>query len=180
MKKYVILILTVILAFALCSCGKRVEEEPQNVEEVKPSFNIRYCEWIVPGNEGIYDTKNSILQKDLVTAGTASCELSVSEELKQQIYEKAKALDIMSIAKDMTSENLAKGNMLYGVEPCREYEIILYIDGAEYKITGDDTAEYYSGDKEAKHFWEFRTYMHELVWQSEEFKNLPDAVGGYE
>ena len=179
MKKYVILILTVILAFALCSCGKPVEEKPQS-EEPAHSFDIRYCEWIVPGNEGIYDTKNGILQKDLVTAGTASCELSVSEEIKQQIYDKAVNLDIMSITKNMTSENLAKGNMLYGVEPCREYEIILYIDGVEYKITGDDTAEYYSGDKEAKHFWEFRTYMHELLWQSEEFKNLPDAVGGYE
>ncbi len=191
MKKSILILLTIIMTFAFVACGEK--EEPQNAQETTQEaspeqpqdeepldFDIRYCEWYIEGNEGIYDTKNGIIQKDLVTAGVARCEFSASAELKKQIYDKAMELDILSIKKDMTSDNLAKDNMPLYCIPCQEYEITLYIDGAEHKITGDFTAEHYKDDDEAMRFWEFRTYMHELLWNSEEFKSLPPAEGGYD
>ncbi|GAB2045852.1 hypothetical protein AGATL06_23510 [Agathobaculum sp. TL06] len=164
-----------------CGAGREATALP---EQLPADFAVRFVKWTDADAPNIYDTGEKLLQKDLVDPDgprTAQAALTVSDEILQAIYAKARdcALDRLTEEK-LTSENLTVLGDGVRMTPLTEYEITLTADGQTYTVTGDATArEYTEQNGRAAQFWEFVQYMNELLLTSPEYQALPEPRGGY-
>ena len=150
-------------------------------EEAPDDFAISFSFWINPNQPNIYDTYQKIIQKDLVTDGTASADLTVTGTTLNDIYRKIKALELDEITEAMVSANLTTSDLQVNITPCTEYKVTFTVRGAEYTVTGDDTAWHYKdGNSSAGRFCLFVEFMKDICRNSEEYMALPDAKGLYQ
>lgn len=148
--------------------------------EMPDDFAIKFSSSYLA--EEFYDTYTGTIQKDLIENGTVSANFIPSEEILKEIYAKVLEYQICAIDRKMTNDVLADENGLqYGVTPNFNYEITITANENTYMIRGDDTASGYTNtDTEAKNFMDFVSFMRKTVYDTPEYQNLPDAVGGYE
>lgn len=165
------------------NAGEPTHSEDNKVDlpkEIPNDFAIRFSSKYY--GEEIYDTYTGTLQKDLVQNGTATARLTPTEETLKEIYAKVLEYRICSVDREMTNDELAdKDGLQFGVSPSFDYEIKITLDGNTYIIRGDDTAMGYTDtDADAKNFISFVGFMKKTLRDDPEYKNLPDAVGGYD
>lgn len=175
MKKMMIWSVLLVLLFSMTACKPQGEEMPVSMPQ---DFAI-YFRWGIGVNE--YDTYNGKLTKDLISAGSAETKLTVSQETLQEIYSQLLENDIILIGQYMSSENLhGWWEGYFDQTPCATYQIRFHINGKEYKVEGDETAYAYVEKRDtARRFCAFVDYMKELATNTEEYKSLPEAEGGY-
>ena len=150
------------------------------ISEIPEDFSIRFI-WGVMANN-IFDTGKGEIQKDLVTAGTATAEFEPSEEMLTEIYNQICHLEITAIERPMTADALKarSSDIGYAIIPLTTYEITITMNGVNYHIIGDETAKYFQEEADAVHFMEFVEYLKQLVTALPEYQALPEAVGAYE
>ena len=148
--------------------------------EMPKDFAIRFSSKYMA--EEIYDTYTGTLQKDLVENGTANANFVPSEETLKAIYSKVLEYQICSIDRKMTNDVLAdKDGLQFSVSTNYTYEIKITANGNTYIIRGDDTAQGFKNtDNDAQNFVGFIGFMRSVLYETPEYKNLPDAVGGYD
>ncbi len=141
-------------------------------------FNISFS-WGV-GCKNAYDTYHGKITKDLVSAGTETKDLFVTKNDRAKIYTKLMECDILSITEDITAENLVTDDeYMFYVKPMVRYRITVTVNGSEYYVVGDETAERYPQVERAANFVKFVKFVRELARSTPEFQAMPEAVGGY-
>ena len=148
--------------------------------EMPKDFAIRFSSKYIA--EEIYDTYTGTIQKDLIENGTATANFVPSEDTLKAIYAKVLEYQIYSIDRKMTNDVLAdKDGLQFNVSTNYTYEIKITANGNTYIIRGDDTAQGFKDiNNDAQNFVSFIGFMRSVLYETPEYKNLPDAVGGYE
>ena len=156
--------------------GGEIELPTEMPKDFAIKFSSRYMA------EEFYDTYTGTIQKDLVENGTANANFVPSEETLKAIYSKVLEYQICSIDRKMTNDVLAdKDGLQFNVSPNHTYEIKITANGNTYIIRGDDTAQgFMNTDNDAQNFVSFIGFMRSILYETPEYKNLPDAVGGYD
>ena len=147
--------------------------------EMPKDFAIKFSSKYMA--EEFYDTYTGTIQKDLVENGTATANFAPNEGTLKTIYSKVLEYEICSIDRKMTNDVLAdKEGLQFSVSPNHTYEIKITANGNTYIIRGDDTAQGFKNtDNDAQGFVNFIGFMKSVLYETPEYKNLPDAVGGY-
>jgi hypothetical protein len=181
------------LPVLLTGCGSKVgaplQEAPADSgieagglpQEAPADFAICFSYWFDSNRANIYDTYNKIIQKDLVLNGTADADLTVTSKTLNAIYREITELEVYKINEAMISSNLSTSDVRIDVLPNTEYKISFTINGTSFTVTGDATAwEYRDENASAAHFCAFADYMRDVYLNTEEYKALPEAEGGYD
>jgi hypothetical protein len=151
------------------------------IEKAPVDFAISFSFWFEPERACIYDTYNKTLQKDLVLDGTASADLAVTDETLNAIYQQIMELEVYEITEAMVSANLTTSDVMQSVSPNTEYKVTFTMNGTTYTVTGDASAwGYIDENASADHFCQFADFMRDLYWNTEAYKSLPEAEGGYD
>ena len=147
--------------------------------EMPKDFAIKFSSKYMA--EEFYDTYTGTIQKDLVENGTATANCAPSEDTLKAIYAKVLEYQIYSIDRKMTNDVLTdKDGLQFSVSQNHTYEIKITANGNTYIIRGDDTAQGFKNtDNDAQGFVNFIGFMRSVLYETPEYKNLPDAVGGY-
>lgn len=170
MKRTAAILMCVTLL--LSGCADNTVELPPT----RPDDFAVYYQWGY-SHTNFIDTYEGKIGKDLIAAGSAESELNVSEEMLDEIYALILEYDIASIKTEMTSENLANlWESRYDMIPCASYNIRFRVNGTEFTVTGDETAE---GYKKGENFCAFVDEMSQLVRSTPEYLAFPEAEGGY-
>lgn len=132
------------------------------------------------GAKNIADTYKGSFEKDLISAGTAKARLNFTPDEMKQIYERMQTIDILSYPSIYSPpyEDNPKPGLIRIVEPHMTYDLRLNINGNIKEISwvdknGSETAN-------AKELRKLYNYIIELIESKEEYKRMPEAVGGYE
>ena len=154
--------------------------ETDQSSAIPQDFAIRFSSRYVA--EEIYDTYTGTIQKDLIANGTAMAAFVPSQETLEAIYGAVMEYQICSIDRKLTNDVLAdKDGPQFNMNPNRSYEITITADGRTYTIRGDDTAQGFTAtDQDARYFVSFIGFMKSVLYETPEYKKLPDAVGSYE
>ncbi len=176
MKKIYLTIAAFLLM--LTSCGHIDNERPYTPDD----FEIYFAHWIGEEQKNIIDTYNSVIQKDLVTDGVASCGFIPTDEELNRLYCMTLEFDLNEIDIVLDSEHLTENSEeLVEVSPKTYYELKYTANGKTHTIKGDATMDaYIKSNKKADNFRNFIIEINKFVIETDEYKSLPEANGGYE
>ena len=168
-------IMNLIFGGSVPNDGGEIELPTEMPKDFAIKFSSKYMA------EEFYDTYTGTIQKDLVENGTATANFAPNEGTLKTIYSKVLEYEICSIDRKMTNDVLAdKEGLQFSVSPNHTYEIKITANGNTYIIRGDDTAQGFKNtDNDAQGFVNFIGFMRSVLYETPEYKNLPDAVGGY-
>ena len=178
MKKFVCLSLVVLLL--LSGCSKPIEPKiiPHTIDlpPERPEDFAIYFEWGY-SSDNFFDTYEGKIGKDLIINGSAESEMSVGTETLDRIYAGLRHYDIASINFELNSHNCAApGESIGYMTPCGHYVVRFRVDGKEYEVRADDTAEGYECTTA---FFSFVKLMKEEIYATPEYQAFPKAEGGY-
>ena len=183
-----VLILLICLLLSSCKTDEPAPEpqEPKEsladiLSEMPEDFEIRFEGYFRQDQRNIMDTRTGLLQKDLIQNGVITGEFTPSETWKKEIYEKILDSGVLEIDKDMVSANLTTTDEEIEIEPNQWFRIECWMNKEHYLITGDWTAFEYAGENDqAEAFKEVVGFLQQKMWNLKEWKELPEAEGGYE
>jgi hypothetical protein len=121
------------------------------------------------------NTFKGTVTKDLISDGTATANVSLTDEEMILIYEQMKQ-NRMTKEKKLIPEPV--DGSICMIEPYEEDEWEIILDGET--ITQSISGEYCDPTKDAKQLLALRDFVFSKIKSKEEYKNLPDAHGGYE
>lgn len=183
-------VLAVVLAFALlltgCASNLKLTKEPGSVPLISLSekslnnkdgflsetneengFIFKY------GIEGknVLNTFEGTFTKDLISHGTITVPLKLTDRELSTVYDQLKVLRIMDYP-DTFDEGYCT--------PHLTYDLTVRIDGKTKKIKWDEGFGGMSKSKEAQRLKELVDSASKMVENKEEYKKLPPAIGGYD
>ncbi|AZN40936.1 hypothetical protein [Paenibacillus albus] len=171
MRKVQIALLAVLLLLTGCGEKNRVE-----MAEAMPDdfdFSVRFGYGEVTKNE--VNTYTDMVTKDLIVKGSATANLTLTEEEMATIYSKMKALEIMNFT-----------NKPYTTSGTRTCEQTPYGEDT-WKITANGitrelswTDRYCSISDDAIQLRQLREDIMQIVAAKEEYKAMPESEGGYD
>nr|WP_106779279.1 hypothetical protein [Lysinibacillus timonensis] len=150
-----------------------INSTTRNMPKEMPSdfdFSIRFG--VQKRNE--LNTYEGTVTKDLIADGTASTELTLTEEEMKDIYGKMRDINIAEM-KDLTPEPI--NGALCVQEPYEEDAWKIMINGET--ITHFISGEYCEPTNDAKQLIELRNYIFNIIKSKDEYKSLPESKGGY-
>ncbi|MGE7667185.1 hypothetical protein ACQKMN_15895 [Ureibacillus composti] len=121
------------------------------------------------------NTFESTVTKDLITEGTATTEITLTEEEMNDIYEKMKEINIVE-TKKFTPEPV--NGTICAQEPYGEDEWNIIMNGKAIKHFISE--EYCAPTNDAKQLIELRNYVFNIVKSKDEYKALPEPKGAYQ
>jgi len=135
-------------------------------------FAVYFAFWINPDQKNIMDTYTGGIQKDLVMNGTQHSEFAYEREELEAVYAKMQELSIFDLSGNIISDSIQ-------VTP-NEYFLIRYqINGHEYAVSGDGTTESLDS-MEGRHLHAIMEYLRAYMINTQDYKALPAAEGGYD
>ncbi|WYT59311.1 hypothetical protein MHH28_09860 [Paenibacillus sp. FSL K6-1217] len=145
--------------------GEMPEEMPADFD-----FLVRYWYGEVTKNE--INTYENTVVKDLIVNGTATADITLTEDEMRSIYERMRDIRIMG------KLELVPLKQSCAVVPYEE-------DSWRITVNGFTRNESWSGEnceltEDAEQLRELRTFIAEIVAGKEEYQALPEAEGGYE
>ncbi|OMF96545.1 hypothetical protein BK147_14130 [Paenibacillus sp. FSL R7-0337] len=172
-------LLLAVLLIAGCSTNKDAQPAPEQPEvlgempEDMPAdfdFFVRYGYGEVTKNE--INTYQDTVVKDLIMNGTATADITLTEDEMRSIYERMRGIGIMG---KLALVPLKQG---CAVVPYQE-------DSWRITVNGFTRNWSWSGGKcelteDAEQLLELRTFIAEIVAGKEEYQALPEAEGGYD
>jgi hypothetical protein len=156
-----------------------VPSVPQT-QQIADDFSVRFSWWYVEDRKNIMDTETGQLQKDLLLDGTATAEFQPNQAFMQRLYDIVSEENLLTIQREMTSRELTKDNITVSVEPNCYYEIAVRMNGEDFIIRGDMSAESYRDiDEEALRFMRAVQDLMNTVRELPEWSSFPEGNGGY-
>ena len=181
-----------IVMLILSGCGSAVPQESsisagsgdaESAENapMPDDFSLCFWWWIDSGRKNFLDTQSGMLQKDLVTDGTASAPFTPGKEFLQTIYRLVCRCHLSEIEREMTAEILKTDKNSMMITPNTYYLITVTMNGKRYIIRGDETARFYAKDnQDAADFTEAVDRLRTIVSALPAWQELPRANGGYD
>lgn len=165
-----------LLALLAVGCGRA----PDASEQMPQDFAVCFSWWYEPERKNLMDTASGIVQKDLVTDGTASAAFEPDSELMQRLYDLVSADGFLTIEREMTARELTTDGTLAGVSPNMCYEVAVTLNGEQFVVRGDQTAAAYAEtDEDAACFAVVTDELLRTVRELPEWTALPEADGAY-
>jgi hypothetical protein len=156
---------------SITSCSK---EENVIQTSMPDDFALSFSYGPNENQYNILDTYTGIIQKDLIANGKDDVDYIIPEDDLNEIYSQICKYKIYGITDYMKSSN-------FFITPTKLYEIKFTINGVDYNVTGDYSAMFNQENSEqADNFCDFVTYMTEYIESTEEYKSMPEPVGGYQ
>jgi len=112
--------------------------------------------------------------KDLISDGTATIKLTLTEEEMEDIYEKMKEINIAE-TKEFEPEPV--NGTVCTKEPYEEDEWEIILNGE--MITQSLSGKYCEPTKDAIQLIELRNFVFNIIKSKDEYKALPDSQGAY-
>ncbi|WDF04757.1 MULTISPECIES: hypothetical protein [Shouchella] len=160
-----------LLLVGLVGCSDSKLSGVSLPEEQPEDFNFRLAYGVSPQTFNEINTIDGTYTKDLVTAGTETASFLWTEEEVAFFYQQFKQLDIFDLPRQ--SEKASSPCSV----PYQSYELYLVADEEEYTLSWDSSCS-----NKALEEWE--AFMHavgdDIIYPSEAYQSLPEAVGGYD
>lgn len=141
--------------------------------EAKPepfNFSVSFGYGTVNKNE--INTFNNTVTKDLVMNGTATANLTLTTEEMNDIYDVMREIDVLrELDLDNSDSNCSS-------TPVNEDHWEIQVDGEQR--TFDWSSERCEMTDDANKLKELRNYIFDIVQDKKEYKELPEAAGGYD
>lgn len=141
--------------------------------EAKPDhfkFSVSFGYGDVNKNE--INTFNNTVTKDLVTKGTVTAKLTLTNEEMIDIYDRMREIDVLrELDLDNSDSNCSS-------TPVNEDHWEIQVDGEQR--TFDWSSEKCELTDDANKLKELRNYIFDIVKEKQEYKELPEADGGYD
>ncbi|MBR2353725.1 MAG: hypothetical protein IKA76_04390 [Clostridia bacterium] len=166
--------------------AERMQEMGYTVTEAAAphDFAIRLEVWINGSQRNILDTYEGYIQKDLVADGVSRQAYTPSYAEKCQLYYAVLALvenTDLDFSRPVTYNNCAIYQNAIYITPLTCYSLQFTANGKTLVISGDATAgECIEQSDEAKYFMEAVREISRFYRNTEEYKSMPEANGGYE
>ncbi|WP_019909568.1 hypothetical protein [Paenibacillus sp. HW567] len=176
-RALILLSLLIILVLAGCEGAKKSSPISTTatpavaMPEQKPAdfaFSVRYG--VTAKNE--INTFNGTVTKDLVSSGTATANLKLTDAEMTDIYNRMRELNVLGELK-LEVEDKACAQV-----PYVEEHWLIQINGEQRPL--DWSEEHCQIPSDARKLKELRNVIVELVTSRSEYQALPEAVGGYE
>ena len=150
-------------------------------ESMPEDFAVRFTWWYDTDRKSIMDTQEGLLQRDLVTEGTASVEFRPDTAFLQELYALVCEDGFLDIRRPMISQELTTDDPLVAVMPNCWYEIRVTKNAEQYLICGDMTAAAYTQtDADAACFMKTVEALLGLVKGTSAWVSLPEPNAAYE
>lgn len=163
MRRQALVLLMFILLITLgCVSGKKDIDMPQDF-----NFIMKYG----IGAKNVLDTAGGTFTKDLISAGTKTTELSLTEKELQGIYSEMDRINILNYPEKFSP----KSDVFMTPHPT--YYLKIQVNSEVKEILWED-----KNDSQAVEAVQLRNLVNRIVQSIEkkkEFKTLPGAVGGY-
>ena len=164
-KFYLIAILIIIPVIL----GLAVLKQPSNPPETPPGdtttdFNLIFKYGISGKNE--LNTFNQTYTKDMIMDTPITVEFKLSESELTDIYQKINDFGIFN-DKELIEENVA-------VTPCSSYYLKVQINSEQKELFWDNCRGRVNDELQ-----QFTDYIIQVIESKDEYKELPDAKGGY-
>lgn len=180
MKKRLLFILFILFLSACSQAEEPNEPEPAQVdpaasmpENMPDDFDFSVQFGVGKNNE--INTFGGTVTKDLIADGTATTEVTLTEEEMKAVYEKMKEINIVE-TKEFTPEPVNGTMCNIELHEDDEWEII--IDGET--ITHSVSGAYCDPTEDAEQLIGLRDDVFSIIRGKEAYKELPDAKGGYD
>lgn len=141
-------------------------------EEMLRDFKIKFMFATLQGNRmsGI-DTKEEVIQKDLIKDGTASSEFKIDKEILKKIYDELYTINVTSY--QSRYEPSSNSEVTLGLV----YKLWISYGDIEYSLYWNDWNM--SDEKDAELLRESFINIMRLIEELTEFKNLGEPNGQY-
>ena len=161
MRKMICLLWVMLV---LSGCSAMSNELP---EEKPDDFNFSLKFGITAANE--LNTYENTFTKDLIEAGTVMTEMVLTDEEMEIIYEKFRYADVVGLPE-------VEGGDIWQ-DPYDQFQLVMTVADKEYRLHWDHA----SPSKEKYRWEEVMIFLKEDIrFSKEEYKSLPEAVGGYD
>lgn len=168
MFKKIILVNLFLFVISLIGCNSTNTKNQQSDEKIN-NFNFVFKYGVDAKNK--LDTIKGKYVKDMITEGSITIDLKLSNEEMNTIYSEMNRVNILNYPENFESE----GGMV--VTPFETYSLRVIIDGKEKNIYWKDQS--LSKTKEAVQLRELFERIQVIISNKEEYKKLPEAQGGY-
>jgi len=165
-----VMALLLISVFLLSGCTST----SQMLKEMPADFGFVFRYGVEARNE--LDTVNGSFTKDLVTAGTATTALKLSEEELTLIYYEMQKMNIMSYPEDYEPKTAAL--IQPEVTPYSTYYFKISYGGQTKEITWHD--KNLSNLAGARDMRSLAATITNIVQSKAEYQSLPEPTGGYQ
>ena len=167
--------LLAVLLIAGCNSNKEAEPVPEQQEmpEEMPGdfgFLVRYGYGEVTKNE--INTYEDTVIKDLIVKGAAKANITLSGDEMRSIYDRMREMNIMG------SLELVPATLSCSAIPFQEDSWQVTADGVTRNLTWSD--EHCELTDDANQLLELRNFIEDIIARKDAYKELPEAVGGYE
>ncbi|TSB45559.1 hypothetical protein [Alkalicoccobacillus porphyridii] len=149
----------------LSACSPSADYTSPLPKKMPDDFNISLKYGVTMANE--LNTYENTYTKDLISDGTASTEMPLTEDERLFIYEKLRSVDLLALPTQMGSTC---------VVPFERYDLMMTADGEELTFEWDTSC-----DTEKLNKWEevMKDIHKEIIYKRSEYQELPEASGGY-
>lgn len=162
-----IMMMFVLLGLFVISCSGKNMEMP---EEMPTDFNFS-IQFGVGSKNAINMFENQIV-KDLIVDGIATAPFRFSEDEMIKIYRKMREINIME------EKKLKPWKKNCSQIPYEEDKWTIQMNGKT--IIHEWSGEHCEKTKDAEQLLELRNFVFGIVKNKDEYKQLPEATGGYE
>lgn len=164
--------LCIVMLLSGCN-GANKESTATMMPEAKPdhfNFSVSFGYGTVNKNE--INTFNNTVTKDLVTKGTATANLILTNEEMTDIYDRMREIDVLrELELDNSDSNCSS-------TPVNEDHWEIQVEGEQR--TFDWSSEKCDLTDDAIKLEELRNYIFDIVKEKKEYRELPEAAGGYD
>lgn len=167
-KRFLFLYLISILFISLFGCSNQPDK--LEIKEMPADFNFSLI-YGTYGKQKI-DTFNETVVKDLVEDGTIEVKISFTEEEMEQIYHEMMSIDIMDDSKFTVREE-----EVCETEPPSYTIWNIQMDGMTNSFYTQNYCDGYPED--VLKLLKLADYIHSILLNKEEYKELPDSNGYY-
>ncbi|MDP4179565.1 MAG: hypothetical protein Q8942_00550 [Bacillota bacterium] len=122
------------------------------------------------------DTYKGTFTKDLVIDGTKTIDFKIPDSVKKDIYKMMMDIDIMSFPNSLKVEGMS-------VTPSFDYKLTVTINGKTKTIVWNEgfyTDMNTNLPKDNVNFLKLVKHISDYIHSTEEYKNMPQANGGYD
>ncbi|MBD7971002.1 hypothetical protein [Paenibacillus gallinarum] len=151
--------------------AKGVKQKTEMPLKMPTDFNFMVSFGYGEVTKNVIDTYTGTVTKDLITQGSATANIIFTTDELREIYDKMKTIDIMGPKKSSKEEGCFK-------TPSNEDKWKITVDG-ETKIFSW-TDQNCRMTEDANQLLELRIYIQQMAQESEAYKSLPEAEGGYD
>ena len=168
-------------------------ESPSDQQVAAPSgqqlaapedFAIHFETWIDGSQRNILDTYEGYIQKDLIFDGISKKDYNPSYVERCQLYQFVIGFEHRTdwdFSKEVTYDNYSDEEISVSMNPLTKYYLKFTANGKTFEISGDATAnECTDQSAEAAYFMQTIRGIANFYRNTDEYKSMPEAEGGYE